>query len=52
MLYYFFVKMVVSKIFQFSLGNNMSENKKKINIGFDIGVASVGWSLIDEDHNY
>ena len=29
----------------------MSENKKKINIGFDIGVASVGWSLIDEDHN-
>ncbi len=30
----------------------MSENKKKINIGFDIGVASVGWSLIDEDHNY
>ena len=23
----------------------MSENKKKINIGFDIGVASVGWSL-------
>ena len=29
----------------------MSENKKKINIVFDIGVASVGWSLIDEDHN-
>lgn len=29
----------------------MAENKKKINIGFDIGVASVGWSLIDEDHN-
>ncbi|MGL4647707.1 MAG: type II CRISPR RNA-guided endonuclease Cas9 [Mycoplasmoidaceae bacterium] len=25
--------------------------KKKLNIGFDIGVASVGWSLIDEDNN-
>ncbi len=25
-------------------------NKKKINIGFDIGVTSVGWSLIDEDY--
>lgn len=24
---------------------------KKINIGFDIGVASVGWSVIDENHN-
>lgn len=27
------------------------ESKKKINIGLDIGVASVGWSLIDEDLN-
>lgn len=25
--------------------------KKKLNIGFDIGVTSVGWSLIDEDYN-
>lgn len=24
--------------------------KKKINIGFDIGVASVGWSIMDEDN--
>lgn len=26
-------------------------NKKKINIGLDIGIASVGWSIIDEDYN-
>ncbi len=25
--------------------------KKKLNIGFDIGTTSVGWSLIDEDYN-
>ena len=25
--------------------------KKKINIGLDIGVASVGYSIIDEDNN-
>lgn len=25
--------------------------KKKINIGFDIGTTSVGWSIIDEDNN-
>ena len=25
--------------------------KKKMNIGLDIGVASVGWSIIDEDNN-
>lgn len=25
--------------------------KKKINLGFDIGVASVGWSIIDEQNN-
>lgn len=26
-------------------------SKKKINIGLDIGVSSVGWSIIDEDQN-
>lgn len=26
-------------------------NKKKINIGLDIGVASVGWSIIDENND-
>lgn len=26
-------------------------DKKKINLGFDIGIASVGWSIIDEDYN-
>ncbi len=26
-------------------------SKKKLNIGFDIGTTSVGWSLIDEDFN-
>lgn len=25
--------------------------RKKINIGLDIGIASVGWSIIDEDQN-
>lgn len=26
-------------------------SKKKINIGLDIGVASVGWSIIDDENN-
>lgn len=26
-------------------------SKKKINIGLDIGVASVGWSILDEENN-
>lgn len=26
-------------------------NKKKVNIGFDIGITSVGWSIVDEDNN-
>ena len=26
--------------------------KKLLNIGLDIGITSVGWSLIDEDNNY
>lgn len=25
--------------------------KKKINIGFDIGITSVGWALVDEENN-
>lgn len=25
--------------------------KKKINIGFDIGITSVGWAIVDEDNN-
>lgn len=29
----------------------MTELKKKINIGFDIGTTSVGWSIIDDDYN-
>ncbi len=26
-------------------------NKKKVNIGFDIGITSVGWAIVDEDNN-
>lgn len=27
------------------------ENRKRINIGFDIGITSVGWAIVDEDNN-
>lgn len=26
-------------------------SKKKVNIGFDIGITSVGWSIVDEENN-
>lgn len=26
-------------------------NKKRVNIGFDIGITSVGWSIVDENNN-
>ena len=29
----------------------MKQDKKKINIGFDIGTTSVGWSILDNDWN-
>lgn len=29
----------------------MSNKENKINIGLDIGVSSVGWSVIDDDYN-
>lgn len=29
----------------------MSNKENKINIGLDIGVSSVGWSIIDDDYN-
>lgn len=25
--------------------------KKRVNIGFDVGIASVGWALVDEENN-